>query len=557
VNVKEPCIIFIDHPSSVSANQRVHALDKLKHLIKHLSFSEAFSVNAFLNGLKKALPKKNYTLYLYTIKSNKAHFFPSLYYDPAKCDFILMKIKGKPEKFLINGVASDYEVIKGTHFLKFDTNNFEPWENIVFTNHSIKNILIYPGFYVDTEREIELPIGQQNFKIRSIDGLYEQDILTKKLKRYDNSSWNYIFNARNTCIKSRFYNTFFSAYDLDNKTYRLNSWVWSSAIVVKALLEEYALTKKEEYLIIAKETGDALLGFQKQEGPEAGGIMVRWDVWQDSPTGIVPWLAPNDSAIIGSYAFLPLYQETKDTRYLEAAMKIGEWIIKNGMSEEGRLYAGYREDIGIWDKSWLYVDAGFAGTLFEGLYEITGEVKWKKTLKLFIDDFIKLFWCEDGYFYKNWTYPNQKDRNIYARGQAWALDGLISAYKVLKEEKYLEKILACADYLVEHQNENGSWNYLLNIKDSGECNKGTPIIAYHLFRLSNFTKKTEKYYNSARKAMEWCEANQYKGSDTNAVGGIHAYNTEGCIVGVRNTDTIFTYANAYYILARNLLRRTK
>lgn len=530
VNVKEPCIIFIDYPSSVDANKRVHALDKLKHLIKHL---------------------------IKIIKRNKVHFFPSLYYDPAKCDFILIKIDGKPENFSINGVASNYDVIKGTNFLKFNTDNFEPWENIVFTNSFVKKLSLHPGFYVDMEREIELPIGHQNFKIRSTGGRYEQDISTKKLKWYDNPSWNYIFNARNTCIGSRFYNTFFSAYDLDNKTYRLNSWVWSSAIVVKALLEEYALTKKDEYLKIAKETGDALLRFQKQDGPEAGGITVRWDVWQDSPIGIVPWLAPNDSAIIGSYAFLPLYQETKDNKYIQAAIRIGDWIIKSGMTKAGRLYVGYREDLGVWDRSWLYVDAGFTGTLFEGLYEFTGEVKWKKTLKLFIDDFIKLFWCDDGYFYKHWYYPNQMVRNIFARGQGWVLDGLISAYKVLKEEKYLEKILACAGYLVEHQNENGSWNYLLNIKDSGECNKGTPIIAYHLLRLSDFTKNSEKYYNSAKKAIEWCEANQYERSDSNAVGGIHAYNIEGCIVGVKNTDTIFTYSNAYYILACNLLRRIK
>lgn len=528
VKVKEPCIVLIDYSPGSNPNQRMNALDKLKRLIK----------NTFL-------------------KDNKIFFFPSLYYDPSKCDFVIMNINGKPENFFINGVASGYDVIKGTNFLKFNTNNFEPWENIVFSDQRVKKISLYPGFYIDSEKEIELPVGHQNFKIRSIDGSFEQELPAKKTEQYDNPSWNYILKARNTCIGSRFNNTFFCAYDLDNKTYRLNSWVWSSAIVIKALLEEYSITKNDDYLEISKETGDAILKFQKKDGQEAGGIMIRWDVWLNSPAGVVPWLAPNDSAIVGSYAFLPLYQETGDNKYLDASIKIGEWIIENGMSKEGRLYVGYREDIGIWDKSWLYVDAGFAGTLFEGLYEITGELKWKKTLKLFIDDFIELFWCQDGYFYRNWTHPNQIDRKIYGRGQAWALDGLISAFKVLKEERYLEKILACADYLVEHQNENGSWNYMLNNKNSGECNKGTPIIAYHLFRIGAFISNPEKYYYSARKALEWCEANQYKGSDTNAAGGINAYNTEGCIVGVHNTDTIFTYGSAYYLLARNLLRRIK
>jgi len=471
-------------------------------------------------------------------------FIRVLYSDPGQSQLVTIRIVGKlyslhELELFVNGHRCSFQAeqsTKGEWWLKCCPEFFEPWENIVLLRN------------VDEIADISLqaPSGASKLVLKEPTSLAS--------KRDGRSlAWAYILSAHNTFKSSRFHGTFFAAYDLDNRSFRLNSWVWCSAIVVKALLGEYKLTGDDKHLQLAKETVKAMLRFQRQEGDEAGGIMVRWDVWPDSPIGIVPWLAPNDSAIIGSYALLPLYQATGDTKYLNAAVKIGEWILRRGMTEGGQLYVGYREDLGVWDKSWLYVDAGFTGTLFEELFWITGEARWKEALRLFIDDFIQRFGCEEGCFYRTWYAAREMDRGIFARGQGWALDGLISAYRVLKEREYLQKIMACADYLVEHQNANGSWNYMLNIEDSGECNKGTPVIAYHLLRLSELIPEATKYISSAKKALEWCEEHQYRGPDQFAVGGIHARNAEGCIVAFPNTDTIFTYGVAYYLLALNKL----
>lgn len=470
-------------------------------------------------------------------------FVTTLHGDPRQMRQVAIHLAGirrvdSVSKVMVNGhqcVCRPYGSSRTGVILAAEPEVFEPWDNAIFcySRLPVKRVTLTPIEATHPDWPPS-PSAESGDDPRAL-------------------GWMFLQRARNSFKSSRFHGTFFTAYALDDHAFHLNSWIWCSAVVTKALIEEHQRRGDRHWLDWAEQTGQALTRFQRTEGEEAGGIMVRWDFWSDSPIGIVPWLAPNDSAIIGSYALLPLYQATGDVKYLNAAIKIGEWIRRRGMTEDGQLYVGYRADLGIWDKSWLYVDAGFTGTLFEGLYLITDEARWKEALKLFIDDFIQRFWCEEGCFYRTWYAAREMDRNIFARGQGWALDGLISAYRVLKQGKYLQKIVACADYLVEHQNANGSWNYMLNIEDSGECNKGTPVIAYHLLRLSELIPEATRYVSSARKALEWCEEHQYRGPDQFAVGGIHARNVEGCIVAFPNTDTIFTYGVAYYLLALNKL----
>jgi lantibiotic modifying enzyme len=287
-----------------------------------------------------------------------------------------------------------------------------------------------------------------------------------------------------------------------------------------------------------------------RDGEESGGFMVRWDYWEDSPIGVVPWLAPNDSAFIGSYALLPIYKETANEVYLKSAIEIGEWIIRRGIDSNGRIYPGFRLDKKTWERDWLYVDAGFTMTIFYVLWKVTHDEKWKHYLRLITEDFIRRFYSPQGYFYSRWESPNFRAKNIFTRGQAWALDGMIAAYLGLNNSRYLEIALHCSKFLIDRQNQDGSWNYQCN-RFTGPCNKATPILAYHFLRLYKICgDKTLK--QAARHALDWCEKNQYRGSDSRALGGIHARNDEGCIVGVRGVDNIFAYANAYYIMALNL-----
>ena len=50
---------------------------------------------------------------------------------------------------------------------------------------------------------------------------------------------------------------------------------------------------------------------------------------------------------------------------------------------------------------------------------------------------------------------------MFARGQAWALEGLIPAYRVLKNKELYDVINDTVDMLIQSQSECGAWHYNL------------------------------------------------------------------------------------------------
>ena len=508
----------------------------------------------------------------FLIKKNKPisnSFVRTLYYDSSQCDFILLKVCCKKviEEMVVNGNIEQPELIfskNSVSYYKCEKALFEPWENILsFSNkYKVKSVSIFPGFYNILKKNDFCPLLNGNYKIRKL-GKHEKLLIETSFEKnvFNNSydlALSYIINSFNNYKSSKFSGTFFTCYDLTNKSYRLNSWVWTSGIVIKLLCKDYEETSKEHCLNLALKSGEYFLKNQVKNGLNEGAFMVRWDISKDSPIGIIPWLAPNDSAFLAANGLMSLYYTTKEEKYLDASIKVGEWIIREGMERDGHLYLGFRLDYNKWEKSKLYVDAGFTATLFEELFKASGNKKWADVLKLFIDDFINKLYVEKGYFYKTWEKSNKIEKNIFARGQAWALDGLLSAYSVLKNKKYLDIILTIAKYLIKNQNKNGSWHYLINFKFSGECAKATPIIAYHLLRIYEILPDYSIIF-AVKKALNWCYNHQYLNniSDENTAGGIHSQTLEGAITSIRDVDTIFTYSVAYYLLALKKIKELK
>ncbi len=472
-------------------------------------------------------------------------FFPALKFDPVHCDSIVLLIKGANKfdlnkELFVNGKSTPFSILKQTGpdlWLLAGKEPFEPWENVVAFEagvNRLSELRIYPSFKKDP-RKLQGP---------------DRHPLTGRPTESKTLALQFIKNSLNSSKHSSFSGIFYPAYDLDHHTYRLPSWTWCSAEAIKDLLEEYRISSEKPFLSLAESSTQNLLKFQVKDGEEQGGFMVRWDYWEDSPIGIVPWLAPNDSAFIGSYALLPMYVETGNKVYLESAIQIGEWIIRRGIDQNGRIYGGFRLDTKTWEKDWLYVDAGFTMTIFYGLWKVTHDERWRHYLRLITEDFINRFFSPKGYFYARWESPNFLRKIIFTRGQAWALDGIIAAYLGLKDPRYIETALHCSRFLTDRQKQDGSWNYHRN-PPVGPCSKAIPILAYHFLRLYRICGD-KSLYQAARRSLDWCEKNQYRGSDPRALGGIHGQNEEGCIVGVRGVDNIFTYANAYYVMALNL-----
>jgi len=363
------------------------------------------------------------------------------------------------------------------------------------------------------------------------------------------TSWLFICRSYNRHIGSRFNGFFYACYDESKRSHRLASWIWCSAAVIRALIMQYQLDKNAAWLSLAQETGDKFVQAWRRHRNGVGGLVVRWDVSETSPSGIIPWRAPNDMAFICGYGLLPLYRATGKQEFLDVSREMAIWIIESGMKNDGQLIAGYRDDLGVWDSSWLYVDAGYTATMFQELYELDHHALWLSALRKFMSWYISSFWVDRGYF--RWIWPNRFWRRaIFTRGQAWALDGLLATYKATKEKQYLELAQTCADYLIGQQQSDGSWPYIMNRPDTGPCNKGIPILAFHLLRLYHLSGK-KRYMKASQLALAWCEKNQFLANPISMLyGGIAGRSSEGAIIDSEPCVNAFLYSSAYFIMAK-------
>ena len=470
--------------------------------------------------------------------------------------------QGKRSKYIfVNGEKVYLQSSEISKVFLCDPKYFHQWENIVaipemdngnssfsieFSYHDAnddqKNITVN-DYFTKTDRSYVPNNNSFTSEIASI-----------------GAAWSFIINCRNDDSSSMYSGTYYGCFDETFRTYRLASWIWCNATVIKAMVLESELSKSEvarlSWLNKAIELGDILLKRWSVENKDNknGGMVIRWDISQSSPTGIVPWRAPNDVAYLAAYGFCSLYKATGLSKYLDAAIEIGDWVIEHGLTTEGQLYVGYRDDLQKWETNWLYVDAGFTSRLFSELATITQDSKWSYYLKLFMDWYIKAFYSHRGFFYWSWSKkPWRNVSKIFTRGQAWALDGLIASYDLIQSDHFLFIANEVVRKLVNSQSEDGSWPYLLGRASSGACNKGTPIIAYHLLQLYKWVNDPEILLVT-QKALSWCEKNQCDDKeDYFKYGGIFATNTEGSITGEKNVSTSFLYSTAYYIMAKHLM----
>ena len=322
----------------------------------------------------------------------------------------------------------------------------------------------------------------------------------------------------------------FAGYIMDCESWCLPSWIWTNAAIIRVLCKED--------LAQALEMTDKILGLQC----ECGGWVVRNDY---SENGMVPMLAPNDSAYLANNALLSVYKITKKSQYLIAAEKCADWIIETARND-GLVWVGMNIREGQWIQKNNIVDIGFTAGLFAELYILTEKEHYKNYLKKFTDTYIKLFLKTDGSFA---TGLNEKDEQIggaFGRGQAWALEGLIPAYQVLKTDELRSTIEGIVANLLKKQNKSGGWPYNLNRTLLGLDCKATSIIGTSLIEWYPYSSNREGIKKAVKNAIHWCLKNTID-DESEAGGGIFSYCMEGAIVHHLYTSTAFVYSSAYAI----------
>lgn len=301
---------------------------------------------------------------------------------------------------------------------------------------------------------------------------------------------------------------------LEKQNWVLSSWIWTSAAICRCFL---TIGETDNACKIA----DAFL---REQLPD-GGWIVRYDFGAKET---IPMVAPNDSAYIANNALLEMYRTTGESKYLDGACKCADWIIRTAR-EDGMVLLGMNSATGKWQTDANIVDVGFTGGLFAHLFEITGVEKYLAFLKKFTNRYIELFWDDkDAAFYTSLNKDDIGGCGHFARGQAWAMEGLIPAWKVTKDENCKRVLDLLANTLVKQQSKNGGWAYNIAKPMMGQDCKGVALIAKNLL-LWGQESDNQIVYQAALKALDWCEKHtQLSGA---CVGGIFSYSVEGAVVG--------------------------
>ncbi|MBD5242478.1 MAG: hypothetical protein HDS60_00110 [Barnesiella sp.] len=322
----------------------------------------------------------------------------------------------------------------------------------------------------------------------------------------------------------------YAGYILEKSQWCLPSWIWTNA----ALVRLYCAIGEIE---LAEELCEKFMKCQQ----ECGGWIVRNDYDAD---GAMPILAPNDSAYIANNAFLTLYSVTGNNIYLDVAKRCADWIIDT-CREDGMVYTGYNTRDHRWEKGSIIVDVGFTAGLFANLYIKTADDKYLGYLEKFVRNYIRLFYNPDfiGFATSIDKHDNQQG-GFFGRGQAWALEGLIPAYRVLKNETLKDIIELTVRNIVKRQNTDGSWSYNLSRKLMGNDCKGVSVLAKSLadwYLISG----DDDILLSVKKAYDWCR--KHTAINDEACGGIFSFCTEGAVVKDLYSSCAFVYASAYAI----------
>lgn len=328
-----------------------------------------------------------------------------------------------------------------------------------------------------------------------------------------------------------------AGYSLERQHYVLPSWIWTNGKIV-------------EHLAVSGQTAAALdlAGRLLDLQLPSGGWIVRYDL-KDLRAGVTPVIAPNDSAHCADHGLLTAYGINGDARYLAAAKKCANWIMTEG-HDDGLINHGYDSLKGRWDNDFNIVDIGFSAGLFCSLYKITGNSNYLDFAGKFLTRYVAAFYRGNGIFATSLKNGCKIGKGVFARGHAWALEGLIPYYELTHDAAIGEVIDDTVIFLLQSQQRGGGWLYNLRSGPaggfSGYDNKGTPVIAASLSRWKVSRPEMATVINSAvEKSIDWCLKHTKKTAP--GIGGIFSCNMEGAVVHSPNTQVAFVYSNCYLL----------
>ena len=337
-----------------------------------------------------------------------------------------------------------------------------------------------------------------------------------------------------------------------------NSVIYDDALVIIA----YANRKDNaDSLDRAKTMGDALLQMQAKDPIGDGRVRNAYGPEHLFDANGVPniqtWGSASGNQAWAGMALAHLAHVTKDTKYRDGALRIGEWLLRETKDTRGRggFTGGYRSD-GTkieWKSTEHNID--MVG-LFGMLHQLTKDRKWRRARK-HARKFVKSMWDKKEERFHIGTKPDgvtiNRDEYIPEDVQSWG-------YLALRSDRYRQALDWNIAHLEVTDNSNPSQpvvgvRFALQIKkehkgknDNTVWLEGTAHMALAL-RVSGKKKHKQKagvYLDSIHKE-------QLHGPNADGKG-IQANSKEGFSGGDDvNHTSLHTGATAWYIMAKQEL----
>ncbi len=345
-------------------------------------------------------------------------------------------------------------------------------------------------------------------------------------------------------------------YDLDAATYRTNYWMWGWGPSVRLLLDasEHAevTVDSQKLLKVATEVGESTLRFlwHAPGDPLHEISYSRWDRSNLFETGYRKSITVADSLFLAGWAWIPLYEKTKDQRYLDLTSKLclaSDQLMDRFKVLPHSYWPGKQE----WSDFTLD-ECGFGMEGYAEIYRVTKDPRYQTIGQRFLQQHLDLLEKEDGRWRRIYRRLSDKasDSSYYARGQGWATEGLLAAHRLLPEGGNLERADRLAEHLLKAQLPSGCWPHRLGsaTEEVGISEKGTALWSYLLYRLHKETGE-QRHLEAARKALRWCLDNQYAGTDVEAIGSLPGCTVQSAVGYRQWFDVSCVYTSAFFGLA--------
>ena len=337
-----------------------------------------------------------------------------------------------------------------------------------------------------------------------------------------------------------------------------NSVTYDNALVIIA----YANRKDNaDSLDRAKTMGDALLQMQAKDPIGDGRVRNAYGPEHLFDANGVPniqtWGSASGNQAWAGMALAHLAHVTKDTKYRDGALRIGEWLLRETKDTRGRggFTGGYRSD-GTkieWKSTEHNID--MVG-LFGMLHQLTKDHKWRRARK-HARKFVKSMWDKKEERFHIGTKPDgvttNRDEYIPEDVQSWG-------YLALRSDRYRRALDWNIAHLEVTDNSNPSQpvvgvRFALQIKkehqkknDKTVWLEGTAHMALAL-RVSG----KKKHKKRAKVYLDNIHKEQLSGPDADGKG-IQANSREGNSGGDdTNHTSLHTGTTAWYIMAKQEL----